>query len=662
VYGWEGGRIFTPDEPAAAARAGIVLPDGAGAYVAGLDGRARPYDLEDGSVGPPLPPVADDLVPFNAGILAASADSSRLAHVVPDLAAAGHLLAVYDTATGVMRAGPIGVGGYVESMVLSPDGGTVFVSMLDDGSVQVYDVATGARRGTIAYPGPADRLDWQFGVGLAPLGSDAVVIGSAIGIVRVVDVTSLAVTSMITTIRDASHALRSAGDGSSVVGAGPGGIALLDTATASVQWSVEEPENCWHLAVVAPADALYCGDHYGRIDVRDLTTGTVRSTLNGQNGNTGSLWAASDGTELVSFANNEAVVSRWRLDGTGPVTSVVAHGSTTSYISPDGEVVVAKLPAFDGRRLHLALDYAARLVDLDDGRDVVSLAELFVPTWAPDGDLVGIAVDEDGGTRFARCELDTRRLRVDGDLLAGEVDNLPSVDPGKARTLYPYDGPEPGQALLRAVDVATNRHVGPSIEVDGYTSSTISRSGHRVVAATLDGIVVFDGDTGERVGEIPGNDLRIAFVTVTDQLFVGSLSGELVQYDLETLEQIRSFGGSRGAVQEVFGTADGRTIVVRGGDGLISLFDVETGIRLGQAFTTTPDDLLNASLSLDGRTMTYGGGMRAPIRVVDLDPASWSAAACRIAGRNLTRDEWATHLGDLAAYRATCPEFPVPGG
>jgi hypothetical protein len=69
---------------------------------------------------------------------------------------------------------------------------------------------------------------------------------------------------------------------------------------------------------------------------------------------------------------------------------------------------------------------------------------------------------------------------------------------------------------------------------------------------------------------------------------------------------------------------------------------------------------LYASLSLDGRTMTYGGGMRAPVRVVDLDPASWSVA-CRIAGRNLTRDEWATHLGDLAAYRATCPEFPVPG-
>ena len=37
----------------------------------------------------------------------------------------------------------------------------------------------------------------------------------------------------------------------------------------------------------------------------------------------------------------------------------------------------------------------------------------------------------------------------------------------------------------------------------------------------------------------------------------------------------------------------------------------------------------------------------------------WRAAACAVAGRNLTRDEWATYLGDIATYRATCPQFPI---
>jgi hypothetical protein len=34
-------------------------------------------------------------------------------------------------------------------------------------------------------------------------------------------------------------------------------------------------------------------------------------------------------------------------------------------------------------------------------------------------------------------------------------------------------------------------------------------------------------------------------------------------------------------------------------------------------------------------------------------------SACHIAGRNLTRPEWDTYIGDLAPYHATCPEYPV---
>jgi len=40
--------------------------------------------------------------------------------------------------------------------------------------------------------------------------------------------------------------------------------------------------------------------------------------------------------------------------------------------------------------------------------------------------------------------------------------------------------------------------------------------------------------------------------------------------------------------------------------------------------------------------------------VWDLRPASHQAAACRMAGRDLTRDEWAAHLGELGEYRSTC--------
>ena len=77
-------------------------------------------------------------------------------------------------------------------------------------------------------------------------------------------------------------------------------------------------------------------------------------------------------------------------------------------------------------------------------------------------------------------------------------------------------------------------------------------------------------------------------LTVTDQLFVSSIGGELTLYDLKTLEPIRTFGGSRGLVTGGAGTADGSLVAITGGDRQVSLFDVATGLRIG-APITVPD-------------------------------------------------------------------------
>jgi hypothetical protein len=46
------------------------------------------------------------------------------------------------------------------------------------------------------------------------------------------------------------------------------------------------------------------------------------------------------------------------------------------------------------------------------------------------------------------------------------------------------------------------------------------------------------------------------------------------------------------------------------------------------------------------------------ILVWDLDPAHWVEAACQLAGRNLTHEEWDGYIGDLGPYRQTCPAYP----
>jgi len=53
----------------------------------------------------------------------------------------------------------------------------------------------------------------------------------------------------------------------------------------------------------------------------------------------------------------------------------------------------------------------------------------------------------------------------------------------------------------------------------------------------------------------------------------------------------------------------------------------------------------------DGHALVSGGG--ATLASFDMRPETWTAAACRIAGRNFTRDEWATYFGDRS-YHRTC--------
>ena len=61
---------------------------------------------------------------------------------------------------------------------------------------------------------------------------------------------------------------------------------------------------------------------------------------------------------------------------------------------------------------------------------------------------------------------------------------------------------------------------------------------------------------------------------------------------------------------------------------------------------------MTMTIQLDPRRMER-------VQIWDLDPSRWETAACEVAGRNLTREEWETHIGDLASYRATCPELPL---
>ena len=59
------------------------------------------------------------------------------------------------------------------------------------------------------------------------------------------------------------------------------------------------------------------------------------------------------------------------------------------------------------------------------------------------------------------------------------------------------------------------------------------------------------------------------------------------------------------------------------------------------------------SLRPDGKVLAIPNG---PLGVAlwDLEPTRWLDAACEVAGRNLTPEEWDQYLGQFGPYHETC--------
>ena len=77
-----------------------------------------------------------------------------------------------------------------------------------------------------------------------------------------------------------------------------------------------------------------------------------------------------------------------------------------------------------------------------------------------------------------------------------------------------------------------------------------------------------------------------------------------------------------------------------------------TGIRLAEPFFAILARLCRGYLRPDGLEVAISEA--AGVIIWDLDPKHQFEAACRIAGRDLTADEWATYLDGLGEPRSTC--------
>ena len=394
---------------------------------------------------------------------------------------------------------------------------------------------------------------------------------------------------------------------------------------------------------------MYCGSRYGVVEERDRTTGRPTGVrLDPQLGFVISIATSSDGTMVTTFGQ---AISRWSLTGDGLVTDLVAPG----YVTVDGFEPVAGERLFVGRR--------DPTVGTTEG-----LADVAV--WDPDGDPPIQPIDIDGeGAGWLGPDTtgvgDWERAIPQGqwyDISEAEV-----VD-GAAIPLEECDQILVGAGGTRvycagttgdvwAVDTATRERIGPTIRTAGRVNTvSATRGGERVVVTAFapDGAAettVHDGRTGELLaGPLIGPSRSSVSL---DGHLLAATGGTLTRYDLETLQPLGDLPGARGEINLIQFSDDGRTVMAASNDQTVSLYDLATGIRLGDPIPIESPLGYGGFLRPDGLQVAVTA--RAGVVTWNLQPEALLDAACQLAGRNLTETEWSAYMSGFGARRETCP-------
>ncbi|MEP7112553.1 MAG: BTAD domain-containing putative transcriptional regulator [Ilumatobacteraceae bacterium] len=633
---------------------GIVLADGETALVRGADHAIHTYDLDTGVVGEPWPRMTSE---GGGSQLTGSGDGRFVAQkFYPLTGPKPTLIGVFDTARHALVAGPITVPLFVDNVLFSTDDTRLYVSGDSEGTVIAYSIPDSTELARLpGLPPPTDSFLQATTAGLAVVAGGMLAVGSVAGPVRLVDPLTLEVRSQIDAPEGTTERLFAIDDGKSLVGSGAYGRVRLDVTDPSrgPVWEVGTSDvldmKCEAYVVAEKMGRLYCGDSFGGLEERDLATGGFVRELSAQNGNTGTISLARGQSELVSFSGNESLVSRWRLDGSGPISKRMGNGYSPRSYSPDGRYLLTEF----GRGSN-SIDWA--VFDPETGTRVVdSTGTVHNPNWNAAGNLYGL-VDADTKPTVATLDVATDHFET-SDLTLPAVPARDFSSRHRAWLYFPATDNQNGPGEVWTYDTDTNTRIEPTIKVDSFVTASGTDSGDRVAIGTFTGTTVFDGTTGVALHTFAGVDRRGAYILPGRRLVVMSFGGEMTMYDLDSFETVATLGGIRG-FGYVIGSDDGSTAVAAGNDRVTIIYDTVTGDQIGDSIVI-PDTEANGTVTLrpDGKELAIGGSYKADFTVWDLDPAHWVTAGCHIAGRNLTQQEWKTNIGDLAEYHRTCPEY-----
>jgi len=427
------------------------------------------------------------------------------------------------------------------------------------------------------------------------------------------------------------------------------GLMAWDIDRRAPLWPAPADVTCLDVAVIAKN--VVCGLDSGEAIPFDLRAGTASGPLfDLQLGGIQDLAPSLDRRSLVAVATNSAVAGRWSLDGRSIIAPVIgAPGAHPVNYSPDGSLLILNMlrpgspiqllprQLWDTQRLELWKEFL-----------------LFAAVFTPDGRLaVGF---ENGSPGFLDPRTGSRSPLSPPHNL--QISSPVAFDSVRQRMAFGY-----ADGVFDQRDLVTGRLVGASStsrDVPSVTSMAYLRGGSVIAVARGGQVEFLDADSGAAVLE-PVEGQRVAASPDGSVLVTSTIDGDVTVRDPATARptapEIAGAGGRTNAIE--LSNDNTRMLVVTWG-GAAHLYDVGSTRQIGRTLHVE----LTANVAQNGGTLRPDGQQLAVatehgVQLWDLDPDVWREAACRLAGRNLTRDEWERYMPQGEPYRATCSQWPA---
>lgn len=616
-------------------------PASKAAVVGAVDGTWARVDLRTGRTRAKgrLAPATEQLGiaqhPLSAVGCAASADGQAMAVFT----VAGKVSLLRGDEAGTVAS--VDIGHEINTVAVAPNAAQVAVGTAD-GRAVVWSAADPSRRQTLGTGGSGEGVGVAFspdGRTLATSTRTEVVLRSTVDWSvqrRIADPAADQAGGLVVLPEPFRHlAFSPAGDW--LLDTRRGIVRVFEARSGRLAW--EEPNN-----LLNGAEATFDGDgrstivdgDKGHLELRESATGITVGDPIVPVGPSGPLAVGPDGSTLFRASSNDSSISRWALDGRSEISRVIAGADRRPFgVSGDGRLLVALPPGN-------SVVTRGSVVETASGKRVMEFPTAVFATLLDDGTLAGYFLDE---LSVDRIVVGTGRRRgpkfavpLDGAVQASVASNgrvVVGYEDGSVRRFEP-DGSEVGDPWVRSTPHPQNIDISPRGDLVGVSYA--------------DSVAVFDMSDGRLVRRFE-HHIDIRFNSDGSLIGLYAANGDLELREPRTgriTRRVRSDGSSG------YFSLRSPTYFVTSALGPTQLFDWKTGRPVGQPF---PGDSAPV-LFPDGKTLAAGG----PQGVVlwDLQPDRWEAAACRMAGRNLTLAEWRTFLPADARPRRTCPKWPPP--